>query len=68
MKTFAGSSRNLRFSLAAGFVTPIVVYKYSVGDDGIDYGGRVVGESCNTFFNPYDRGLFAGTGAGCPSN
>jgi len=54
----------LRFADLPGLDTPIVVY-INRSRPGEVYGGHVIGEGCNVWFDPMLRGLFVGTGALC---
>ena len=54
----------LRFSPVRGIKTPVVVFVEPYGelDPGVHISSPVLGESCNTYFDPYERGVFAAPG------
>lgn len=54
----------LRFSPVRGIKTPVVVFVEPSGeiDGDVHLSSPILGESCNTYFDPYERGVFAGPG------
>ena len=54
----------LRFSPVRGRKTPVVVFVEPSGDvdPGVHISSPILGETCNTYFDPYERGVFAAPG------
>lgn len=54
----------LRFAPVRGRKTPIVVFVEPSGDTdpGVHISSPILGETCNTYFDPYERGVFATPG------
>jgi hypothetical protein len=64
-RTYGPQSSKLRFAILATAEVPLVIYVRLASQDGQDRGGHVIGESCNSEFDPQERGLFPGTEASC---
>lgn len=64
-----GSQRSqLRFALVEDLRVPIVVYRAHM-EKGIDNGGLIIGESCNSYFDPHRFGFVTTPGdVGCDEN
>lgn len=54
----------LRFAPVRGIKTPVVVFVAPAGDldPDVHVSTPVLGEACNTYFDPYERGVFAAPG------
>lgn len=58
----------LRFALVDDLRVPIVVYRAHM-ENGVDNGGLIIGESCNSYFDPHQFGFVTTPGdAGCDEN
>ncbi len=64
-KAYGPQRAKLRFADLATPEVPLVIYVRLASQDGHDRGGHVIGESCNSEFDPQERGLFPGTEASC---
>ncbi len=64
-KTYGPLHARLRFANLPDYNVPLVIYVRMPSQDGQDRGGHVIGESCNSEFDPYSHGLFPGTEASC---
>lgn len=64
-RAYGGLRSHLRFARIRGFRAPIVVFVDRARPGEIDRGGRVLGDPCNVWFDPFLRGLILGTGALC---
>lgn len=63
--TYGPLRSQLRFAVARGVKTPIVVWQENRDLSGVDHGGHVIGEYCSVYFNPFNQGLFAASQAAC---
>lgn len=64
-KTYGPQRGKLRFADMPGWTTPLVVYVTYANNGAPVRGAHVIGESCNTEFDPQEHGLFPGTEASC---
>lgn len=64
-RTYGPKRAELRFADMPGFTTPLVVYVNYSNNGAPIRGAHVIGESCNSEFDPQEHGLFPGTEASC---
>lgn len=63
-KNYGSYGDLLRFSPVRGARTPVVVFVEPSGeiDPDAHISSPILGETCNTYFDPYERGVFAAPG------
>lgn len=64
-KTYGPQRARLRFADMPGRQVPLVIYVSRALNGEPDSGGHVIGEVCNSEFDPGGDGLFAATEASC---
>lgn len=69
-RNYRSVTPHLHFAVVTDGVHPITVYYAHVDPaDGIDHGGLIVGERCNSFFDPHKFGFVTTPGdIGCEDN